>query len=99
MESTFVWDYNIGRDQPEDETVPPLSINQYSISPAGLLTIGFSKPIIIPPIHSNKRLLKEQSYFDIDEVIQFQVKSDSAGSDLSEVDQEVIGFDLVELTE
>ena len=94
-----MWDYNLGRDKPQEEEVTPLALDSYSISPAGELFVGFNKPIIIPPIKTNKRQLKKQSYFDINEVIEFSVVTDSAGSDLPVSDSSIVDFDLIELTE
>ena len=88
----FVWDYNIGRDQPEKESVVPLKLDSYSVSPAGELYFGFNKPIIIPPIKGSRRQLNEQSYYSISDVIDFKVFSDSTGTDTSGADLGILNF-------
>ena len=52
----------------------------YTFSPTGLLTIGFSKPFIRPPIINSgntreRKLQLEQRYYDIGEVIKFDINS------------------------
>ena len=51
------------------------------MSPAGLLKLGFNKPIIKPPIKKDSRMLKAQTYYSIGEVIEMSVVSDNAEPD------------------
>ena len=95
-EFDFLLEYMQANEGSKKDRVEPLEVEEYSVSPTGLLFIKLSKPFIKPPLilHEERMLASDQRYYDINEIIKLEVKSTEIDLD----DLERLGITSYNLT-